>query len=364
MGGTYNRADSFYPPRNGMPNAWIVYKAYGDSPVNFVYTGTSSNWTAIFHSGNSSFPNGKAYLEFNGFTLDGKNQAVDGFFLSGSHHIRIRNNTIKNFGAAGIATVNCDYIMAEKNLIHHVGYGEGWASGITMNSNKWFDSYAGFHNIVVNNIIAGSYDNSAYHTDGNGIIMDLGGSTPPVLIINNVVYGNGGRCIQALSNTNFWIVNNTCHKNGLDTSDSFGSLVTQNASDGYFINSIANSWNGRRPYDQQGSNSNVQYHAGMYYGGSNNFSNSQLIQADPQFVNPPNFNPTSSGQYATALASWMLGDGLKLLPSSPARGKGIDPSMLPGLPAAIISDLRKYIYRDIQGKVRPGSGCDLGAYHQ
>src|SRR5262249_25407725 len=39
MGGTYNRTGSFYPPRGGMPNAWIIYKAYGDSPVNFVYTG-------------------------------------------------------------------------------------------------------------------------------------------------------------------------------------------------------------------------------------------------------------------------------------------------------------------------------------
>jgi len=30
-------------------------------------------------------------------------------------------------------------------------------------------------------------------------------NTPPVLIINNVVYGNGGRCIHAYIVTNFWI---------------------------------------------------------------------------------------------------------------------------------------------------------------
>ena len=191
--------------------------------------------------------------------------------------------------------------------------------------------------------------------------MDLGGSTPPVLIVNNVVYGNGGRCIQALSNTNFWVVNNTCHCNGLDTSDYFGGLVSQNGSNGYFINNISVPWNGRPAYAQYGSNSSVAYSVDMYMG-SNNFSNSQLIYGDPQFVNPPSFS-TASGQYATALAPWLLGDGLKLKSSSPARGRGIDPSTLSGLPSAIISDLKKYLYKDIIGNARPAGGpFTLGAY--
>jgi hypothetical protein len=33
------------------------------------------------------------------------------------------------------------------------------------------------------------------------------------------------------------------------------------------------------------------------------------------------------------------------------------------LPAAIVSDLKKYIYTDLNGKARPqGGGVDLGAY--
>src|SRR2546430_12722425 len=47
--------------------------------------------------------------------------------------------------------------------------------------------------IASNNIITGEYDGSSNHTDGNGIILDLGSNTPPALIINNVVYGNGDR---------------------------------------------------------------------------------------------------------------------------------------------------------------------------
>ena len=85
------------------------------------------------------------------------------------------------------------------------------------------DNYSGFHNIIANNIV-GEFDSSSNHADGNGIILDLSNgsynastaNTPPVLIINNVVHGNGGRCIHAHIVTNFWIVNNTCYDNNLD----------------------------------------------------------------------------------------------------------------------------------------------------
>src|SRR5207253_5928147 len=82
-----------------------------------------------------------------------------------------------------------------------------------LHPHQWFDTYPGFHNIISNNIVAGEFDSSSNHTDGNGIILDLSNgsynastaNTPPVLIINNVVYGNGGRCIHAYIVTNFWI---------------------------------------------------------------------------------------------------------------------------------------------------------------
>ncbi|PYT96984.1 MAG: hypothetical protein DMG38_21875 [Acidobacteria bacterium] len=67
--------------------------------------------------------------------------------------------------------------------------------------------------------------------------------------------------------------------------------------------------------------------------------------------------------YFSALPPLQLGNDLILQPGSPAYGKGIDPSTLSGLPSAILSDLKNYIYTDINGKARPlGGGSDPGAY--
>src|SRR5256885_7007115 len=142
--------------------------------------------------------------------------------------------------------------------------------------------------------------------------------TPPALIINNVVYGNGGRCIHAFVVTNFWIVNNTCYKNNLDsTLGNAGSFSTSNSHDGYFINNISVAWNSNYPtYTQEGTNANINYYADLYFGSTPNFSNSasQFMQADPLFLSPPTL---TGGQYATALAASLLGNGLTLLPLSP-----------------------------------------------
>jgi hypothetical protein len=379
LGGSYPLSSTFYPPVSGTPSSWIVYKNYGDAPVNFIWTGPADA-SAMFNAYGASFPSNVAYLEFRGFNLDGAGNAADGFFCRNSHHLRFIANSISNTGGAGVGAMYCDYLTSDHNLINHNGFMPpstsvpqwySWTSGIAYNMDQWFDNYPGFHNIISNNIIVGEVDQSSYHTDGNGIILDLGNgsaNTPPALIINNVVYGNGGRCIESLKHSNFWVVNNTCFKNNLDPSlGDAGSLTASSSSNGYFINNIAVAWHSNNPpLDQVGPNSNIFYYADMFWGAANNFSYSnpsQLLQADPLFLNPPVFDPIALGQYATALAPALLGNGLTLLPLSPAYNRGIDPSSLPGLPSAIVTDLKNHIYTDINGKARPqGGGSDLGAY--
>src|SRR5438034_5094607 len=136
----------------------------------------------MFYLGGGSFPSGPAYLEFRGLNLDGRGNAADGFFCRGSHHLRFISNSISNTGGSGIASIDCDYLTSDHNLINHNGYipsgtanpqWYSWTSAISYNSNQWFDNYAGFHNIISNNIISGEVDQSTHHTDGNGIILDL-----------------------------------------------------------------------------------------------------------------------------------------------------------------------------------------------
>src|SRR5438477_240790 len=381
LGGTYTLSSSFSPPTSGSPSSLITYKNYDSTPVHFVWSG-GSNASALFYLGGGSFPSGPAYLEFRGLNLNGNANAADGFFCRGSHHLRFISNSISNTGGSGIASIDCDYLTSDHNLINHNGFipagtanpqWYSWTSAISFNSNQLFDNYSGYHNIISNNIISGEVDQSTHHTDGNRIIIDLSSGSyypstsnnPPHLILNNVVYGNGGRCIVAYVVTNFWIVNNTFFKNDLDTSVfAFGSFYPNASHDGYLMNNIAVAYTGSHPpYEQGGTVTNVHYYADLFFGAANNFSYSdpsQFLQPDPLFLNPPSL---SAGGYANALVPSLLSTVLTLLPLSPAYNRGIAPSTLSGLSAHIVSDSKTYIYTDITGKARPqGGGADLGAY--
>jgi hypothetical protein len=339
----------------------------------------------MFKLGSGRFPSGPAYLEFRGLHLDGGGNAADGFFCRGGHHLRFVGNTIINTGGSGIGSIGCDYLTIDRNSVAHNGYipsatnvpqWYSWTSGISLNSNQWFDRYAGLHNVISNNIVTGQADQSEKHSDGNGIILDLSNgtyeydsaNTPPALIINNIVYGNGGRCIEAYTVTNFWIVNNTCYKNGLDTSmGPIGSILTSNARDGYVINNISVAWRGTNPaYDEQNRNENIHYYANLYYGSANHlkdFEPSEFFEADPLFLAAPYFDTSSERLYERMPLPSALGDAFSLQAGSPALGKGIDPSTLPALVPEIATNLKRYVYADIRGNPRPAGGpFDLGAY--
>jgi hypothetical protein len=375
--GNYSLSSSFVPSHSGNSNAWITYTGYGTGAVDIVWTaGANASNEEMFYLHGSTFPNGPSYIEFKGLTLDGQNTADSGFFCYNAHHLKYLNNTITNLGSAGIASIYCDYQTADHNLIYHNGYNQGWSSGISFNSSQWFDTYDGIHNIVSNNIVAGSYDGSTNHTDGNGIIMDLSNktydassaNTPAALIVNNVVYGNGGQCIEDNYVTNIWVVNNTCYDNVLDLtlgkSAEFDNHVTK---DSYYINNIADAWGNNYPFLANGTNNTgLTFSNNLIYDGTNYGTPSAgFTTANPDFINPPAFNATAGGQYAKALIPSSLGNGLDLQSSSPAIGAGIDPLSLSGINSDLKSDISACIYTDINGNPRPKGGpFTLGAYQQ
>src|SRR5438094_938042 len=255
----------------------------------------------------------------------------------------------------------------------------GWTSGISYNSMQFFDTYSGLHNLITNNMISGEVDCSTNHTDGDGIILDLScrsgcgtlatANTPPVLIMNNLVYDNGGRCIAAFNVSNFYVINNTCYKNGADLTmkNPPSSFVSNESMNGYFVNNISRDWRNMTTswagasvssYQQVGANSSLSYYKNMSFddgGGGLNFTSSdpsQFFNLDPQFVSPPSINPNLGHQYASATDPALIGTALTLQASSPAINAGIDPSTVSGLPAQIIVDLKHYIYSDIDAVAR------------
>jgi len=387
LGGTYNLSSSFNPPHNGKPGNYIVYRNNPGDVVNFVWTG-GSDASAMIRLGavGTAFPMGPSYLEFRGLNFDGSGNAGDAFYCRGGHHLRFIGNSMSNTGGSGVGSRGCDYLTADHNIVNHNGYMPastsvpqyyGWTSGISYNSDQWFDNYPGFHNVIANNIVVGEYDSSTNHTDGNGIILDLSNgsytpstaNTPPVLIINNVVYGNGGRCIQVFIVTNYYVINNSCYKNNLDTSLKISaSLVTQSSNTGWWVNNIGLSYNTNYPtYGVSGSLiSKNNYRNNLYYGAPlSNITpgpSDAWQNADPLFVNPP---VLAVGGYSSALSPLLLGNGLRLQTGSPARGYGIDATAIAGLDPNIVNDMSRYFFTDINGVARAHRGpCDLGAYQQ
>src|SRR5207249_4716632 len=225
-----------------------------------------------------------------------------------SHHLRYIGNTVFNVQGSGIGAVQCDYLTSDHNIVYHSGYSgtlANWTSGISYNQIKAFDCNDGLHNVISNNIVVGQYDNSP-----NNISVSWQASNPP--------------------------------------------------------------------HDQRNANVHIQYFANLAWGaprfadpsGADFCAKSpQFIKADPTTVAPPYFDPSASGQYATAEPPFLLRNGLALQPGSPARCRGVDPTTLPGVPAQIAADMKNpsnvyFIYRNLNGNARPcmGSCWDLGAY--
>ena len=464
LGGRYELDQTFCPPNSS--TTWITYQALGDGDVDFVWTagvtaaqanGTLTDVVSIgflqpmIRVGSGGYCGGSSkYLKFIGLNLDGgQNNALEGFFCYASDHAQFIGNTVRNTAGSGIAGVGCDYLVSDHNLINHNGYlpavclpnpgsnppssppadlqsvcgSASNSSGISYNNvtTPAGDTYQGLHNIISNNIIAGEVDqcefwpaqlcpgatssSSDFPTDGNGIILDiLKQGTAPALVVNNLVYGNGGRCIAVFNYTNFWVVNNTCQKNNLDTQEpglgSFSAMGTSSTGysgtlNGYFVDNISDVWsaNNAIPYyysDDPAIPSTVVFNANLYNGRTDgaccNFSPQpaqNFISGDRFLADPPFVHPTAPWQYAasrppsaatpTYSASTQCTGWIPICDISSAFAPGADHAYNAGTDPSsntftsgwpqVQADMRNYIYGDINGNARrvTEAGWDAGA---
>ncbi len=381
-GGTYYRSTGFSPPYSGSDTGgYITYEAYQDAPVWIVFNGTKSTGNFIINlDSTAGFPNGPHFLKFIGLNLDGMGAANSGFFGRYCHHLMFENNYVRNTMGSGIGYVNCDYVSTDHNIIWHNGYGNTIpahaTSGISYNGTCSYDTYTGFHNYITNNMISGDIDDQA-NTDGNGIIFDLScnrtpgvsnANTPPGLILNNVVFMNGGNCILNFTVTDIYVINNSCYMNNLNTnlaSSHLGEVGGNGSANDWYINNLVYSW---FPEDYgffSKNGASGSWYRNMWFVGEPDFTLPTLNYNNaPEYIGPPAVSAYAvPGQYANAPDPAIIGDSFELQATSPALGKGIDPLSLTGLNPNIVLGLQQYVYTDIDGNSRPQGGpFDLGAY--
>ncbi|KKQ36445.1 MAG: hypothetical protein US54_C0067G0001, partial [Candidatus Roizmanbacteria bacterium GW2011_GWA2_37_7] len=242
-GGFYDEC-RIEPRNHGEEGKWITVKNYpGETPVldkqrayckndfGDVACNTQKGCFGFFHGvpGSPSSQTDKgSYYEISGFKI--RNFWFSAIACWNTHHVKVTNNIVEYAGSSAIAGLRhgCNNMIIENNIVRYTGQtqngipGRGWGSGISLNyqSNPFpWENNGRFHNIIRNNIVYGSYDPGEYaeHSEGSGIVTDLGEAIPPTLIENNLIFNNGRNCLYTYQNHNVWIVGNTCFKNCQDT---------------------------------------------------------------------------------------------------------------------------------------------------
>lgn len=236
----------------GTPDKWIRFANYPEETPTIKINGFGGIRVK-----------GGAYIEIDGFVVEGKSDMVDEaaaiefaknfqnddytnplLFSTGiaveyggksyPHHAVIRNNTVSKCSGNGIAIKRADYILVEGNRVFENAHYSPWGtSGISVWSSWNYNDDDGVYRTVIRNNIAYRNENRVIFwlqkriTDGNGIIIDAlinsqdnlvgDGYTKPysgsILLENNICYKNGGRGINLYESENIDVVNNTLYKN-------------------------------------------------------------------------------------------------------------------------------------------------------
>jgi parallel beta-helix repeat protein len=328
------RGELVFLNKAGNANNWIVIKNYPNHHPKIIF----NTWAAF------SIQPGTAYIEINGFEIQGNNDNVtladalvqfhscgnpgtvndpyqpefngngiasDGRYSDAvfgkPHHIRILNNIVYDCGGGGISMIHSDYVTIKNNLV----YDNSWynifgASGISI-----YQSWSSDNNITdFKNIIEG---NICHHnrlfvpwfvgcviSDGNGIIIDdnlntqnssnLGAYTGKTLVQNNVVYQNGGSGIHSYSSQNITILNNTAYKNSQSIELDNGEIFANSSNNIKIFNNIMFTENDNVTNSNY-NNTNFSFGNNLHFNGTTTaLNNVSCVNENPIFIDEANKN--------------------------------------------------------------------------
>jgi parallel beta-helix repeat protein len=204
-----------------------------------------------------------SYVEVSGFAAHALGEGSAISVGQRNHNVVVSNNVVSDSGCAGVALIGTDYVTIENNKVFGNARRSPWqCSGVSIFQPVNFDHGDGIHNVIRRNMV---YDNmnvvvddkishsNGKTTDGNGIIVDDTRHTesklngPPyvgmTLIENNIVFDNGGRCINVFLSDDVIVRNNTCFHDlkdaNLASRQAQGELAAAYAGDVKFVNNIA-----------------------------------------------------------------------------------------------------------------------------
>jgi hypothetical protein len=251
-------------------SGYVVFRAASPGGANIVSTDEYTGVTVA-----------ASYVMVDGFDMQdtgtgsafgaGTNTLSNGHVIV-YHHIAAIHDIAHDSGGAGLGAIHADYIRFEANVVYNNSsrsdYGD---SGIDLWEAQASDDLPGFHIVIRNNYSYGNIESgipASLQTDGEGIIVDsfdyadlTYGSTPyaqDTLIENNVVWGNGGRGIEAAGGeptSHVTIRNNTVFDNNRQLQQYPGAEIVSYGNDNAIYDNIVI----LGPDDQNGSDGDQTY---------------------------------------------------------------------------------------------------------
>ena len=353
--------------RSGEPGRPIVYAAApGAKPLFRIQGG----WEAVKVFGAS-------HLEFRGLTMRGSTDEVGlaeamremsnlnnprtsgnglgivddpsrGLFPT---HVLVQGCDIRDFPGGGLFANRADHIVFEGNVVARCAF---WApygnSGISILDPHDSDGGRGYKIVIRGNVSFQNYENVPFVfsnpdpakrkvTDGNGIILDSYNKDYPgrTLVVNNVVFENGGSGIHAFKAHGIDVVHNYASDNNRHPGLTDGQIFANNCADSRFMNNVLVAPAGKPVNTDYANREGVVYDYNAY---------STLDGSAPRYARALAENMLRSP--GLPLKGWAKGGRrVRADKHSPLRGTAVT---FPGAD------------RDFFGRARPAPGADIGPF--